>query len=114
MTNHSPNPATPLASRNLRRRWAPPTDPQRIVSANYASSVTFANEAITEGQFCTPNYSFPPASKSGLLAAVIFQGDPRLYEPRCEGGHPNAVAWASNLQTTNLGVGSSNLSGRAS
>ena len=46
---------------------------------------------------------FPPASKSGLLAAFIFLGAIRDFT--------NPVAQASNLQTTNLGVRSSNLFG---
>jgi hypothetical protein len=48
---------------------------------------------------------FPPASKSGLLAAFIFQGDPRLYEPRTQRGHASCRAGLqpSNFESGGLG-----------
>jgi hypothetical protein len=61
---------------------------------------------------------FPPASKSGLLAAFIFLWQALLavatIETNVARAHMDRSGAGRNLQTTNLGVRSSNLFGRAS
>src|SRR5258708_7259361 len=90
----------------LRRRYAdaPASAPLRAPSAPAAA-----------------RRRFPPASKSGLLAAFFFLWDRALVRcatgisERCTRTHDGGSdARQTNLQTTNLGVGSSNLSERTS